>query len=142
MITLRRTYYREYTCGKLYIDGKFICHTRECPKESELPYKCIPEGTYTIDMTTYSPRFSKTSWAKYGGGKVPLVVGPHRRVGIRIHVGNFASGDKRSETQGCILVGDSLTNSAQLSNSIVAYKRVIDNLKSDSKHIFVITRDD
>lgn len=139
IIKIIREYRPTYTKGNLYINDKLICHTRECPRFGNLPYKCIPEGTYTLDMTSLSPRFGKASWAKRTNGKVPLIVGNHGRNGIRIHVGNYASGDSISESQGCVLVGQSINDSQRIVNSIDAYNKLIDNLSDSDKYILVIT---
>lgn len=139
IIKIIRTYRPTYTKGNLYINEKLICHTRECPRFNNLPYRCIPEGTYTVDMTSPSPRFGNTKWAKRTNGKVPLVVGNHNRTGIRIHVGNYASGDSLSESQGCILVGQSINDSQRMVNSIEAYNKLIDNLTDCEKYILIIT---
>lgn len=139
IIKIIRTYRPTYTKGNLYINDRLICHTRECPRYNNLPYRCIPEGTYTVDMTSPSPRFGNTKWGKRTNGKVPLVVGNHDRTGIRIHVGNYASGDSLSESQGCILVGQSINDSQRMVNSIEAYKKLIDNLTDCDKYILIIT---
>ena len=139
IIKIIRTYRPTYTKGNLYINDKLICHTRECPRYNNLPYRCIPEGTYTVDMTSPSPRFGNTKWGKRTNGKVPLVVGNHQRTGIRIHVGNYASGDSLSESQGCILVGQSINDSQRMVNSIEAYNKLIDNLTDCEKYILIIT---
>lgn len=139
IIKIIRTYRPTYTKGNLYINDRLICHTRECPRYNNLPYRCIPEGTYTVDMTSPSPRFGNTKWGKRTNGKVPLVVGNHDRTGIRIHVGNYASGDSLSESQGCILVGQSINDSQRMVNSIDAYNKLIDNLTDCDKYILIIT---
>lgn len=90
-------------------------------------------------MTSPSPRFGNTKWAKRNNGKVPLIVGNHGRTGIRIHVGNYASGDSLSESQGCILVGQSINDSQRMVNSIEAYNKIIDNLSDCEKYILIIT---
>lgn len=139
IIKIIREYRPTYTKGNLYINDKLICHTRECPRYGKLPYKCIPEGEYTVDMTCPSPRFGKSPWAQRTNGKVPLIVGKHGRTGIRIHVGNYASGDSISESQGCILVGQSVGDRQSMIYSIDAYNKLIDNLMDNDKYILVIT---
>lgn len=70
--------------GHLYINGKFFCTTLENLQ------KRIPKGVYSLSLT-YSPKFKRN---------LPLIsVVPHRS-GIRIH-----SGNRSSDSQGCVLVG-------------------------------------
>ncbi len=75
----------------------------------------IPEGMYLIRFT-HSPKFSsKLPYSKVLDKKVPEIIGINGHSGIRIHVGNYPS-----ETQGCILVGTTGSDSIIL-NSRYAY---------------------
>ena len=104
----------EYTIGRLYIDGQYVCDTLEdvdrgltqdMPleeiKEKKVYGKtAIPTGTYEIDMNTISPKFQARSWAKPYGGKLPRLIGVKGFEGVLLHVGNAAS-----DSSGCLLVG-------------------------------------
>ena len=105
---------KEYTIGRLYIDGVYFCDTLEDTDrglssamlhgtilKKKVPGKtAIPTGTYFIDMATVSPRFKSRKWAKPYGGRVPRLQGVRGFDGVLIHVGNTAG-----DTDGCILVG-------------------------------------
>ena len=93
---------KDYTIGRLAIDGTFFCNTLE-PTWRDYEHgaykikgkSAIPEGRYAV-VISYSPKFQK--W-------LPLVLGDpkfnKKWQGIRIHAGNSAK-----DTQGCILVGE------------------------------------
>lgn len=91
--------------GKLYIDGVFFCFTLEdCEREIDgepvelwkIPnITAIPKGEYKIRMT-FSNRFQKI---------LPELIAVPGFLGVRIHPGNTAE-----NTEGCILVGDSLNS--------------------------------
>ncbi len=93
---------KEYTIGRLSIDGTFFCDTLE-PTWRDYEHgaykvkgrSAIPEGRYAV-VISYSPKFKQ--W-------LPLLLGGpefnKRWQGIRIHAGNSAR-----DTQGCILVGE------------------------------------
>jgi hypothetical protein len=70
--------------GHLYINGKFFCTTLENLQ------KRIPKGLYSLSLT-YSPKFKRN---------LPLISAVPYRSGIRIH-----SGNRSSDSQGCVLVG-------------------------------------
>lgn len=104
----------EYTIGRLYIDGNYVCDTLEdCDRDltqdmplDEIKEKkvygktAIPTGTYEIDMNTVSPKFEKRSWAKSFGGKIPRLVNVPGYEGVLLHCGNTAA-----DSSGCLLVG-------------------------------------
>lgn len=110
----RKAFEKDYTIGKLYIDGVAFCDTledtdrgitQEMPLEEIKAKKvygktAIPKGTYNIDMNTVSPKFKDRSWAKPYGGKLPRLIGVKGFEGILLHVGNTAS-----DSSGCLLVG-------------------------------------
>lgn len=72
---------------------EFRCYTLELPwRDNQKSVSCIPEGTYECEKH-FSPTHGLCISVKH-------VVG---RTHILIHVGNFIK-----ETQGCVLVGDSI----------------------------------
>lgn len=95
---------KEYTIGKLYINGKYFCDTLEDTDRgltSEMNIMkiktikvfgktAIPTGVYDVQLT-YSPKFKKI---------LPILQNVKGFSGIRIHQGNFPK-----DTEGCILVG-------------------------------------
>ena len=110
----RKAFEKDYTIGKLYIDGVAFCDTLEdCDRglTQEMPLEeikakkvygktAIPTGTYDIDMNTISPKFKDRSWAKPYGGKIPRLVNVPGFDGILVHPFNNAS-----ESLGCIGCG-------------------------------------
>ncbi len=102
MILQRIVRKKNYTIGRLMIDGKHFCDTLE-PTWRDIGWQrpgrkvkgrtAIPEGRYPV-VITWSARFGQ--W-------LPLLVGVPMFEGIRIHAGNTAR-----DTEGCILVGRNL----------------------------------
>jgi len=90
------------THGSLSVDGIFECFTledvvREVPKLAVAEWKipcqtAIPSGTYSV-IVNFSTHFNKL---------LPLLVDVSGFDGVRIHSGNYSS-----NTEGCILVGQS-----------------------------------
>lgn len=115
-LLLKRIYSNDqYTIGRLYVDGVYICDTLEdCDRgldssmtEDEILSKkvygetAIPTGTYKIDMKTVSPKYQNVAIYKNAcAGKVPRIIGVKGFSGILIHIGNT-----NKDTKGCILVG-------------------------------------
>ena len=95
----RKAFEKDYTIGKLYIDGVAYCDTLEdCDRglTQDMPLEeiqakkvygktAIPTGTYEIDMNTVSPKFKDRSWAKPYGGKLPRLVNVPGYEGVLIH---------------------------------------------------------
>lgn len=105
-ILVKREYKKkDYTIGKMYINGEYFCDTLEDTDRgltqimtlSEIKevkkYGCtaIPTGRYPIAYT-YSARFKK---------HLPLLLNVPAFEGVRIH-----SGNTHKDTEGCILLGE------------------------------------
>lgn len=114
----------DYTIGKLYVNGSFLCCTLEPtdrhlfqgqPLEKMLSIKvkgktAIPTGTYRIRVTE-SPKFKREL--------IELVDVPAFN-GIRLHRGNTVQ-----DTEGCILPGENsavgkVTNSTKFEETLTA----------------------
>lgn len=119
----------EYTVGKLFINGVYECDTledRDRGLTSQMSLEeikarkvygvtAIPTGTYSIDMTTVSPKFKDRAWAKPYKGILPRLENVKGYEGVLIHVGN-----KAGDTLGCILVGENKIK-GQVINSTAAF---------------------
>lgn len=89
----------DYTIGRLFINGEFICNTLEDAVRTIAPNgagkikgkTAIPAGRYQVTVTM-SPRFKRL---------MPLLHKVPHFSGVRIHAGNTAA-----DTDGCILVGE------------------------------------
>lgn len=88
----------DYTIGKLYINGVFLCSTLEdkvrtldTTEDKIYGETAIPEGRYEV-ILSYSKRFNKI---------LPELLNVPFFKGIRIHAGN-----DKEDTEGCILVGE------------------------------------
>ncbi len=93
---------KDYTIGKLDIDGNYFCDTLEPtwrdigpgrPGRKVRGKTAIPEGRYPV-VITYSPKFKR--W-------LPLLLHVPKFEGVRVHEGNEAK-----DTEGCVLVGENL----------------------------------
>lgn len=96
-LTLLRTRSNGYALsGVIYDDDNHcICDTLENRE------KAIPDGVYSLDHSTVSPKFSKYPfYQQVCSSKLPRLVGVPHRKGILIHCGNFWY-----QSTGCILVG-------------------------------------
>lgn len=123
---------RDYTIGRLYVDGVYLCDTLEdtdrglssAMTSAEIKAlkvfgkTAIPRGMYFVDMQTVSPRFRLRKWAKAHGGRVPRLQGVRGFDGVLIHPGNTAS-----DTDGCVLVGYNKAK-GKVIESVAAYERL------------------
>lgn len=93
-VEVKRTFKgTEYTIGKLYIDGHYLCDTLEDTVRNGVKIAgktAIPAGTYKVKKTM-SPRFKKI---------LPEILNVPGFTGVRIHAGNTAA-----DTDGCLLLG-------------------------------------
>lgn len=105
-ILVKREYKKkDYTIGKMYINGEYFCDTledtdrgltqimtlSEIKEVKEYGRTAIPIGRYQVAYT-YSPRFKK---------HLPLLLQVPAFEGVRIH-----SGNTHKDTEGCILLGE------------------------------------
>ena len=126
-ILLRRIARRaDYTIGRLYLDGEYVCDTLEdtdrgltCDMDEEDIYAkkqygrtAIPTGVYDVTLSVVSPKFSKKSAYAFCGGRLPRLLQVPGWAGVLIHAGNTAT-----DTAGCILVGRN-TRVGALTNSL------------------------
>jgi hypothetical protein len=95
----------EYTIGRLFVDGLYLCDTiedkvRDLNQDGDLDdpgegkvygHTAIPYGKYEVELTM-SQKFTRL---------VPLVKDVKHFTGIRIHRGNTAD-----DSAGCILPGE------------------------------------
>lgn len=120
-----------YTIGKLFINGVYECDTLEDQDRGltsqmsleEIKAKkvygvtAIPTGTYSINMTTVSPKFKDRAWAKPYKGILPRLENVKGYEGVLIHVGN-----KAEDTLGCILVGRNRIKGSVVESTECFYK--------------------
>lgn len=104
-ILVKREYKKkDYTIGKMYINGEYFCDTledtdrglkqdmslSELKELKEYGRTAIPTGEYVLTIE-YSNRFNKM---------LPLIHNVPAFSGIRIH-----SGNTHEDTEGCLLLG-------------------------------------
>ena len=118
---------KEYTEGKLYINGVFFCDTLEDKDRglnqsmSDFEIKrrkvygetAIPSGTYKV-ILSYSPKFKRI---------LPEILNVKGFTGIRIHEGNTIH-----STSGCLILGTKSSDGI-LKDSRKAVNSLIDKLK-------------
>ena len=130
----RVAFKKDYTIGKLYIDGKYVCDTLEdrdrglddSMNEEDIKKKkvygetAIPYGTYKVSIT-YSNKFKKM---------LPLIENVKGFSGIRIHSGNTAK-----DSLGCILVGEN-KEVGKVINSRKTFDKLFGLIKNE-KNLFI-----
>lgn len=140
-LLLRRIFKGPYTIGKLFINGVYECDTLEDQDRGltsqmsleEIKAKkvygvtAIPTGTYSINMTTVSPKFKDRAWAKPYKGILPRLENVKGYEGVLIHVGN-----KAEDTLGCILVGENKVKGQVINSTATFYELMTVLLKAQS----------
>lgn len=108
---------KEYTIGRLFVDGVFFSNTIEdtvrdinmngtfdCGEFKIKGHTAIPYGEYEITLDVVSPKFSKYPFYKeVCGGKLPRLLNVPAFEGILIHCADGPQGHKLVE--GCIGIG-------------------------------------
>lgn len=116
---------KDYTIGRLFIDGKYFCDTLEDPvrqldsADDKIYSKtAIPAGKYKISMSVVSPKYSIRKSYNWCGGRLPRLLDVPFFEGILIHSGNTPD-----HTAGCILVGENKIK-GQVINSMNTLKNL------------------
>lgn len=131
---------KDYTIGKLYINGEYFCETcedadRGLSQSMNLTeilnakveqQTAIPIGTYNITLKIQSPRFSKKTQYDFCNAYVPRLLNVPGFEGVLIHIGNQAT-----HSEGCILVGENKVK-GQVINSTATFKKLYEKLKEAS----------
>ena len=141
-ILLKRIYKKEkYTIGNLYINNVFFCNTLEDTDRGltnqmsleEIKSKkiygetAIPTGTYSINMTTVSPKFKDRVWARPYKGMLPRLENVKGYEGVLIHTGN-----DQNSTSGCLLVGENKIKGKVINSTATFYELMTVLLKAKS----------
>lgn len=130
-----------YTVGKLFINGIYECDTiedqdrgltsqmtlEEIKAKKVYGVTAIPTGTYSINMTTVSPKFKDRVWAKPYKGILPRLENVKGYEGVLIHVGN-----KAQDSLGCILVGENKIKGQVINSTATFYELMTVLLKAQS----------
>jgi len=121
-VKVKRTYLKDRTVGKLYINGKFQCFTLEDQRRDVKIKKvtCIPERTFRVDFRReggHHSRYSK-KFPDFHIGMLELQNVPSFKF-ILIHIGNYIT-----DTDGCLLLGLSVDGNNNLVRSTDAYIKV------------------
>lgn len=102
---------KNYTIGKMYLNGVYFCDTIEDtvrPKGEKIyGQTAIPAGKYKV-IKTMSNRFKKL---------LPLICDVPGFAGVRIHSGNTAA-----DTEGCIIVGENKVKGKVINSRITMNK--------------------
>jgi hypothetical protein len=116
------------TIGTMRIDGNWICYTledivREVAGQPVSTWKvknetAIPRGRYAV-IKHFSPHFDC---------EVPMLVGVEGFSLVYFHWGNFAK-----DTEGCILVGFTITNTNTIGASKAAFVELFSQIEEALK---------
>lgn len=138
---IRKKFNDNCTLGELLVDGLFFCYTLEDIDrdlmQSDTPeyikkvkvngQTAIPYGRYEVSIT-FSNRFHKP---------LPLIMAVPGFEGIRIH-----SGNKSTDTEGCLLVGEVMKED-EIQDSRKAFRKLFTLIQEEllkSKVYILITK--
>lgn len=115
----RKIFTDDSTIGELSIDGVFVCYTLEDKVRDKKIQNvtAIPYGRYEV-IINFSNRFQQY---------MPLLLNVPNYEGVRIH-----SGNKSTDTEGCILVGSSKSLNF-IGNSRATYRSLFARIKKVEK---------
>ena len=127
---------KDYTEGKLYINGVYFCDTLEDKDRGLYQHMslvkikqtkvygetCIPYGTYKVELT-YSPKFKKT---------MPAILNVKGFTGVRIH-----NGVDKNSTLGCVIIGKKWQD-GKITKSRDTFTKLMQILQQCGKEIILI----
>jgi hypothetical protein len=124
----------EYTIGKLYANGIFVCHTLECCD------RYLEDGGMKIQNNTAIPRglYSMTvNFSELFQKKMPLIMNVPGFIGIRLHSDNSVA-----NTDGSVLIGMSKTMNKVLGSieAVAIVIELIDKAIIDGQSITIEVR--
>ena len=134
-----------YTIGRLYVDGVFMCNTLEDTdrglhqgmevseiKAKKIPGKtAIPTGRYKVTLKTQSQKFKDKKNYQFCKGYLPRLVDVPGYTGVLIHIGNYPK-----DTDGCILVGENKVKGGVV-NSVATFTKLYEVLKQANEDIWI-----
>lgn len=127
---------KEYTEGKLYINGVYFCDTLEDQDRGLYQHMslseikeikvygdtCIPYGTYKVELS-YSQKFKKI---------MPEILNVKGFVGVRIH-----NGVDKNSTLGCVIIGKKWQD-GKVTKSRDTFAKLMQILQQCDKEIILI----
>ena len=120
---LKRIYRNKNNIQGILFSRGFACVTIELPWKDNTPFvSCIPAGIYDCYYTSAS---------KFTGGAI-VIENVEGRTDIRIHIANAAH-----EIEGCTGVGEKIDNEFTISDSYVAFKRLIKYINKGKFSLFI-----
>lgn len=128
---------RDYTVGRLFLDGRYFCDTLEDMDRGlssdmsdeeiakiKVPGKtAVPRGTYDVTLDVVSPRFATRKAYAFCGGRLPRLIDVPGFNGILIHAGNTAD-----DSSGCILVGMN-SRKGMLTDSVTVFRQLYQKIR-------------
>lgn len=129
LIVERRFLGKDYTIGKLFVDGEYFCDTLEDPVRDIKPdgsgkiagNTAIPYGEYEV-IVNESPKF---------GRKLPRLLNVPHFEGILIHRGNTSK-----DTAGCILVGENKVK-GKVINSTPYEEKLVKLIEGAAEKVYI-----
>lgn len=139
IILKRETESDEWTQGKLYVEGEFVCWTLEDQaQEKKVMHETrIPTGTFEIKLRTFGGHHDRYSvkFPTFHKGMLWLQDVPGFTA-ILIHIGN-----DDDDSSGCILVGSNFKDGRLISSTVAyekLYKKVIKAFDAGKKVFITI----
>lgn len=148
-ITVIRKYkLKDYTIGKLYIDGEYFCDTIEdkdrnlyqgmeldwIKREKVYGETAIPYGRYKVTLKVQSPKFKGKKQYEKCDAYIPRLENVPGFDGILIHIGNYAK-----DSYGCILLGENKVKGAVVNSTIWFWKfyDIVKKADDEGKDIYI-----